>query len=1223
MTRISEIIDIPRQVHQGDFVLKLTEGVSHAHETLASYVVTPQLVQCFDQALTLIRAATESGGSKGAYLHGSFGSGKSHFMAVLSLLLQGHTAARAVPELAATVSRHNTWTEGKRFLVVPYHLIGALSLESAVLGQYAEYVRTLHPEAPTPGFYRAEALFDDARRLRATMGDERFFAKLGGESGAGEGGWGALDAAWDAESFDAAIAAPPGAEDRARLVGDLVDSFFGAQRDLATNREEGFVSLDEGLVVLSRHARALGYDAVVLFLDELVLWLASHAADPAWVNREGQKVVKLVESARMDRAIPIVSFIARQRDLRELVGEHLPGAHQLAFADVLNYWEARFEQITLEDRNLPAIVKRRLLRPRSDQAAGELERAFVETARVREEVLSTLLTREGDREMFRQVYPFSPALIQTLIAVSALLQRERTALKLLVQLLVDQRDTLELGDLVPVGDLYDVIESGDEPFSQAMKLRFEQAKRLYRAKLLPLLEEQHAVTLEDVEAGRVPPEKARAFRNDARLVKTLILSSLAEGVEALKAITPARLAALNHGTVRTPIPGMESQMVLTKVRGWAARVGEIKVAEDARNPVISVHLVGVDTEGILENAKAFDNYGTRIQKVRALLYEMLGITQEDGLLPPKHRMTWKGTQRETEVLFRNVRELPLDNFEPQDAAWRIVIDYPFDQPGHYPSDDIAKVGRYREEKPPTRTLVWIPAFLTHQAMDELGRLVLLDHVLSGNKLDEYGAHLSQLDREQARVILVNQRDQVRQRIRNFLLTAYGISTLNRDAIDSALDPGTYVHSLDPGLKLQPPVGATLPAALENLFEQALRHQYPAHPEFRGEVRAQGLRRVLEVVRRAVEASDRRVEVDKADREDVYRIAEPLGLGQMGEAHFVLGDAWVRDFDQKRAQDGVSEITVKRVRGWIDRPQARGLPTEVENLVILTYALQTNRTFLLYGGVVEPTLDRMQNELELREEALPAEDAWREAVERASVILGVTVMPLRSAGNVARLAEQAKAIADKDQEALGRYVARLEERTARLEPGEADAPRLRTARAAHAFVAAVATAAREGVVDALARAEIATSAAAMAAARTRAAELCTALERTKWELLSGNGGLPEPFGAQAAATLQRVREALHSDEHVTPLAPALRTAEADALALLQQAARAATPPPPPAEPPPTGTQPPRDDPRPTVTRTSGHKRVKAAEVDQVLTELRREADAAPDAWIDVTWEIQSG
>ena len=62
--------------------------------------------------------------------------------------------------------------------------------------------------------------------------------------------------------------------------------------------------------------RPWAYDAVILFLDELVLWLASHAADIAFVNREGQKVAKLVEAMTADRPIPIVSFIARQRDLR-------------------------------------------------------------------------------------------------------------------------------------------------------------------------------------------------------------------------------------------------------------------------------------------------------------------------------------------------------------------------------------------------------------------------------------------------------------------------------------------------------------------------------------------------------------------------------------------------------------------------------------------------------------------------------------------------------------------------------------------------------------------------------------------------------------------------------------------------------------------------------------------------------------------------------------------
>jgi hypothetical protein len=77
---------------------------------------------------------------------------------------------------------------------------------------------------------------------------------------------------------------------------------------------------------MSRHARDLGYDAVILFLDELVLWLASHAADVSFVSREGTKLVKLVEATNADRPIPLVSFVARQRDLRDLVGENLAGA---------------------------------------------------------------------------------------------------------------------------------------------------------------------------------------------------------------------------------------------------------------------------------------------------------------------------------------------------------------------------------------------------------------------------------------------------------------------------------------------------------------------------------------------------------------------------------------------------------------------------------------------------------------------------------------------------------------------------------------------------------------------------------------------------------------------------------------------------------------------------------------------------------------------------------
>src|SRR6516225_6510138 len=152
---------------------------------------------------------------------------------------------------------------------------------------------------------------------------------------------------------------------------------------------------------------------------------------------EGQKLSKLVESRKSDRPVPIISFVARQRDLRELIGDKVPGADQLNFSDVLSYWEGRFHTITLEDRNLPVIAQKRVLRPKNDACRAELEDAFEKTAQVRQEIMEVLLTREADRAMFKQVYPFSPALIQALVAVSSALQRERTALKVMLQLLVN------------------------------------------------------------------------------------------------------------------------------------------------------------------------------------------------------------------------------------------------------------------------------------------------------------------------------------------------------------------------------------------------------------------------------------------------------------------------------------------------------------------------------------------------------------------------------------------------------------------------------------------------------------------------------------------------------------------------------------------------------------------------------------------------------------------
>src|SRR5206468_9713023 len=112
--------------------------------------------------------------------------------------------SRGIPELASVIQKHNGWLTGKKFLLVPYHMIGAHDMESGILGGYVEFVRRTHPEAPIPGVYLAEGLFRDAHALRTRMGDGAFFAALSDGASAGAG-WGTLEAGWGAERFESAV----------------------------------------------------------------------------------------------------------------------------------------------------------------------------------------------------------------------------------------------------------------------------------------------------------------------------------------------------------------------------------------------------------------------------------------------------------------------------------------------------------------------------------------------------------------------------------------------------------------------------------------------------------------------------------------------------------------------------------------------------------------------------------------------------------------------------------------------------------------------------------------------------------------------------------------------------------------------------------------------------------------------------------------------------------
>ncbi len=661
--------------------------------------------------------------------------------------------------------------------------------------------------------------------------------------------------------------------------------------------------------------------------------------------------------------MPIISFVARQRDLRDLIGENVTGVESLNFSDVLSHWEGRFHTITLEDRNLPVIAQKRVLQPKNDACRAELEEAFEKTAQVRQEILEILLTREADRAMFKLVYPFSPALIQALVAVSSALQRERTALKIMLQLLVNRRDTLRLGDVIPLGDLWDVVAHGDEAFTDVMRVNFENAKKLYQNKLRPMLEQQHQLDLEvDRERAAESDEIAarlKLFENDDRLVKSLLLSALVHGVEALKNMTCMRLAALNHGSIRSRIPGREHQVVAQKLRTWAGMVGEIRVGEEPTNPTVSLQLSGVDTEGIIEAARVYDNPGNRQYRLRQMLFKSLGVPEQDEMFI-SHTFWWRGSKRSCDVLFTNVRALPDESLRSGDD-WKLVIDFPFDAEGHSPIEDLDRINKFREKNERHRTLVWLPSFFSPRTQAELGKLVIIDRLLLGNNLDQYAQHLSLQDRQTARLLLQNQQSALSQRLLQAVEAAYAIrSEPTPGTLDAAYDMSeSHFQSLlpdpgapaagggeprrGPGAPARPGAVAPVPQAPEVRAGDQARQGSEAGagglPGGGPHARRPGL---SSRTRRSARSSG-----TSAIRSNWARC--PRRTSSWATSGRTTSTACWRP-PSSRIPPAAD------LRRWTDQPDERGLPREIQNLLILVYADQTNRSFVRYGGNYTPTLD---------------------------------------------------------------------------------------------------------------------------------------------------------------------------------------------------------------------------------------------------------------------------
>lgn len=1132
---LRDTIHIPEAVHDDDFVLRIHEAQEAAESTLRDYVVTDSIARAFDSGLALVGSTLKGGTAKGAFIHGSFGAGKSHYMAVMELLLTGNASARALPGLQSAVAKHSAVLD-RKLLTVDYHLLGADSFEEALFSGYLTTVRSKHPDAPVPVLHRSDALLANADSLRAQIGDESFFAGLGGAAPVSSG-WGTrASSGITPDQYEDARGRPAGDADRQKVVAALVATYFPAFEQTGT-----WLDMTTGLQAMTTHAKGLGYDGIVLFLDELVLWLAGHLRDTTFISTETSKVAKLVETGAGKLAVPLVSFVARQRNLSDFLGGGSVGAEQMALADSFQWWEDRFDAITLAAADLPHIVHKRLLQPRSDEAKAALA-AAVERVRANPSAWQHLLRGEAGSKGgdFEQVYPFSPALVDALVALSSIMQRERTALKTMTDLLVRGRDELTVGDVIPAGDLFDVIVLGDaDPTSEDMKQLFRSARTFFTAKMQPWLLVKHDLT--EQQADALPRD--HQYRREERLAKTLLVAAIAPGTASLKDLTASRLAALNFGDVVAMLPGMEAGQVATLAKQWAAEFGEITVGAGG-DPIITLQLTGVDLDAIVSQVDGEDRDDNRRTLLRRMLAEQIGAAETGRLGGTGYELdhVWRGQRRTVDVAFGNIRDtssVRVETLRASDGRWRLVIDFPFDD-GHAPTDDVERLHREKLEGLDTETVAWLPHFLSVQRMSDVGKLVKLDFLLTGSRFDQYSQNLPLAEREPARRQLSNQRDSLREQVLAALRQAYGIDADNGDHLGQRLQEGNTFMSLASDYDPLKPNVPTMRQAVTDLLGGALKSRYPKHPAVdraEEEVKRGELGSVLEVARQAVALANGRLEgVDRATQGKIRRVVDAFGVGRLSESTYVLDGvhfSWTDAFVKAGAS---GDVTVGALRNAL---KAFGMTRDVEDLLILAWSALADRQWFRYQSpTATPSLGSLTDDMVLHEPVLPTADEWKRARERAKALFGLGAnehtLSLAAVGRLGQVGARFKEAIHSTQQ----LVEGLEQHQALL--GLTDlSPRLSLARRAHELSETVA-AASDNVerLRLLADADLPDELEPLGNTIATASEVSAAIQGADWALVEQLPMLGDP---KADAALTALRESAgHVERHAS-----LRTALAEA------------------------------------------------------------------------------
>lgn len=462
-------------------------------------------------------------------------------------------------------------------------------------------------------------------------------------------------------------------------------------------REIIYPKINEGLEQISTILDN-NFDGLVIFIDELSEFLQKKKSK----NEESETLEVLQSLGQRIRELPIWLVAAVQKNPAEIIDQ------ELYIGDEEEKVFDRFTPINLSEADIEEIIDQRII------IKNENQRKSIKSIYKDLKNNKFNLEKSISQERFVKLYPFHHEFVNSLVQLSSYGSRQRAAVRESWEIVSNRLNT-KANELITIDDLYDIFE--DDVIYNSFKEYYDLYKNVYREAIIkPGFDEDSELA--------------------DRAIKTLIIYGIRDK-EPLSAeqIGEFLMADMGMGIGLSIINSEIEEILKTinkEVKGKGLEMISMDEEDDKFYWEINPGASGINVEAELLETVRLLNENDIMPDIPKFINDNRKTFHKFKIYQNKSQMTeeflWRNTDRKGINYYKNVTDdIKMDSFDPaeKEIEFALILDTPF-------YDDFeSKIKRAEKlSNNNSRTIFWIPQNLDDKTIKLLKKYRAANNLIS-------------------------------------------------------------------------------------------------------------------------------------------------------------------------------------------------------------------------------------------------------------------------------------------------------------------------------------------------------------------------------------------------------------------------------------------------------------------------------------------------------------